>query len=523
MADEKLHNLPAKITWTYSDQSGELAALTVFLSKNGTVLETYNVDLEEGTNTYAFSYLFDNGEEYTISAEALSTTTLTAFYSVPFTVEYVTVTLKKQLAVGAYFEEENGFAYLDLQEETSDGTQNDDAEIPVEPGSEETKTGTIFQLNIVSEKAEESNLFNIKALLDKSIADICLGISNGIIDETMVFPQEDRYPGDDVYPVLVFTTNDQDTDYILYDDLLDPESVDPTLNIYCSMKEDKGIFNIPIDVTTDPITYWNTNVLSIKLNYITNELSVLHESEYISITNPIIGGLFDDLDSLDLTPEEIMVDEEAVVAYLYRYYRGEKTFIGQYNPNFEDDKDISKSIIDRFCPINNEFSYQLVQITESGYVSFSEFTFKFDSLYWYSYWGPEYDNVAKARWNSNGSANFTRPERQSVRYSGRRYPVIYDSDAMEETYSLSVELFEDDYMTDTLLDYDTALETINAYRELMLSGGVGFWKSFEGDVYFATFDFSYSVDYMDGIKKYPCSLNVTRIEGDEIFTEIEVV
>lgn len=495
--------IPTTVSWEYTDLSGTLQALNLYLVSNDNVVESYSVDLTED-NEYTFSYLFDNDEMYSIVAEATSSTTLTATEDISFLVSYTTVELSKMLSVSADFDESTGFAILTLSEDVDEGTEDDNLDIEIsEGGSDVLRAGTAFRLYF--EHTYEDGRLIVKSLLDKPLNYITIACSVNVFNPSTLFPNDDIYPSESVYPQKAVSTNNTDTDYVLFDEYI---GLDPgVINLYVSVPENKGLIYAPDAKTT----------ALIQLNYITGEYTYEGEQETTVVEFPIRGTIYDDFDIVDQPDIVETEDEVATDVYLYRYYRNTKTYIGHFTPNFEDDETIVATIFDRFCPINNEFEYQLIQVTESGHISYSSVAVQFNTLYWYCYWGPTYDNVAKARWNPSGSASYSRPERQSVRYSGRQYPVVYDSDAIEETYSFSVELIEDDYMIDNMGDDETALETIDLYRQLMLDGGVGFWKSFSGDVYFATFDFSYSVDYKDRIKKYPCSLSVTRIEGNEVF------
>lgn len=498
-----LTQIPATVSWEYTDLSGTLQALNLYLVYGDTVVESYSVNLEEDTE-HTFAYLFDNDELYSVVAEATSSTTLTTTEEVTFLVSYITVNLRRTLAVTADFEESTGFATVTLAEEIDEGSTDDNSDLDVVDGeSTVLRAGTAFDLYF--NHTYSDGYLVIKSLLDKSLSDITIGCTVNSPNLLSLFPDDELYPNELLYPQKAVNTKDMATEHILYEGYPDPEN--EYVYLFASVPTEKGIMYAPTE---------RTNVV-IKLNYLTGEYIYDDLEEETAVTFPIKGTIYDSFDELD-QPENIEIEDEVPVdVYLYRYYRDEKTYIGHFTPNFDDDETIVATIVDRFCPINREFEYQLVQVTDSGHIAYSSVAIQFDTLYWYCYWGPTYDNVAKARWNPSGSASYSRPERQSVRYSGRKYPVVYDSNAIDETYNFNVELIEDPYMHDMLGDDETAIETIDLYRNLMLDGGVGFWKSFEGDVYFATFDFSYSVDYKDKVKKYPCSLSVTRIEGNEVF------
>lgn len=202
--------------------------------------------------------------------------------------------------------------------------------------------------------------------------------------------------------------------------------------------------------------------------------------------------------------EQTLVESKVVRMYLYRVYNGHKTLLKTFDVADIGEFGDSFQVEDWYAPVNVDFEYQLLQITETGEVSITEATLNFGSLWWYVYWGG--GEIVKARWNPTGNASFRRPEKQQIRYSGREYPVTYDSTANEETYSFSTTLYK---------DFDDGRDTLEEFKNMMKAGGTGVWKSFEGDVYPADFDFSYSSDYTDGITSWQCSLNVTRIDTEE--------
>ena len=89
--------------------------------------------------------------------------------------------------------------------------------------------------------------------------------------------------------------------------------------------------------------------------------------------------------------------------------------------------------------------------------------------------------------------------------------MLYDSTANEETVSYSFALVRDDLAR--AYDSFSARETLDQFKDMMRNGGHGIWKSFEGDVFYAKFDFSYSSNYAEsGVPQWSCSLSVSRID-----------
>lgn len=186
------------------------------------------------------------------------------------------------------------------------------------------------------------------------------------------------------------------------------------------------------------------------------------------------------------TPELADIAE----AYLYRLHDRERTLVASGIK--EGDQ-----VIDKYAPINTVFAYELLMLTQEGQVALIRSNLVQESQFWYVYWN---DNIARAEWNPEGQINLKRPEKTQVRYSGRRYPVTYDSDALEETFSFST----------VIIDRDE----LDNFRQMIRDGGQGIWKSADGDVYDASFEFAYQSEYYNSSLQWECSLSVTRIDGD---------
>lgn len=231
-----------------------------------------------------------------------------------------------------------------------------------------------------------------------------------------------------------------------------------------------------------------------------SDISITIAYEAVSLDGGLIPVVTFDEDGIativverDLTPDdEGVVPEPAEIqdAYLYRVHDRSRTLV-------EDQLNEGMQIEDRYAPINMPFSYELLMLTEDGQVSIVAVEVEQSSPYWFVYWG---EHVARAQWNPEGSVQLKRPEKTQVRYSGRKYPVSYDSDAIEETFSFSAVLFDRD--------------ELDNFKQMIRDGGRGIWKSGDGDVYDADFEFTYSSDYKGYERRWNASLAVTRIDGD---------
>lgn len=223
----------------------------------------------------------------------------------------------------------------------------------------------------------------------------------------------------------------------------------------------------------------------------------------------------DDGEYIDSFDDDTIVSNARVRKfYVYRVYNGigelVQDAVQTINLDEYNDK-TSFSFIDKLAPVNSDFTYKLLQITELGEVSVSYgLTQNYETLWWYVYWGE--NNIIKTRWNPQGSGSMTRPQRQEVRYSGREYPVIYDSQANEESYTYTFTILKDEPIENE--DDLTGKEVLEQFKSMMRNGGKGVWKSFEGDVYYAKFDFSYSSNYSDMLPAWSCTLSISRMDNE---------
>ena len=195
----------------------------------------------------------------------------------------------------------------------------------------------------------------------------------------------------------------------------------------------------------------------------------------------------------DVTPDDggnIPEPVEMSQCYLYRVYDGQRELIAS-------GLDEGSQVRDLYAPVNVWYQYEMLMLTTGGEVSVVSTDAFQSSTEWFVYWD---GGIARAEWDPDGTVSMKRPEKTRVRYSGRKYPVTYDSKAMEEGFSFNFILVE--------------REQLNQFRYMLRDGGHGIWKSGDGDVYDADFEFDYSSQYTGPTIYWNCSLSVTRIDGD---------
>ena len=243
-----------------------------------------------------------------------------------------------------------------------------------------------------------------------------------------------------------------------------------------------------------------TDLISVFIEYVPVRLQ---DSFFVDPEINEETGMVDLLISLDDSPvgstsdpdedEPVYINSPVDHASLYRVVNGNRVLLQQ-------SVSAGDQFTDMYAPLNVVYQYELVEVATTGEVAIVDMDVQLNSTYWYVYWGD--NNIARARWNPNGTVNLSRPERQQIRYSGRKYPVTYDSMAIEETYSFSG-VIEDN-------------NELDAFRRLIQDGGQGVWKSCDGQVYAASFDYSYAADYTLDHTTWDISLSVTHIDSKDL-------
>ena len=169
-----------------------------------------------------------------------------------------------------------------------------------------------------------------------------------------------------------------------------------------------------------------------------------------------------------------------------------------------DNVQAGDELTDMYAPLNITYQYELVEVATTGEVAIIDMDVTINSVYWYIYWGLNNENIARVHWEPNGSVSLSRPEKEQIRYSGRKYPVTYDSKAIEEAYNYNGVITEDDR------------DQLEQLRRMIEDGGQGIWKSCDGCVYPADFDYNYQADYTTDQLKLNITLNVTRIDSEDL-------
>ena len=189
---------------------------------------------------------------------------------------------------------------------------------------------------------------------------------------------------------------------------------------------------------------------------------------------------------LDDTDPEL---EPAKSVTVYREVAGARVLLGEgLQPG--------AGLVDRYAPVNVDYSYAVVSVADSGAVSTTTVPARLDSQWFYFIWG---ENVAKGRVNPEGSKKLTRPNRRRRHFANRPSPVSFDDGSVGDSRSVSVLL-------------RTKAES-DAFEQMMWQSARCVYKSADGDVLHADVELSDKPAWQAPTYYGSVSVSITRIDG----------
>ena len=189
---------------------------------------------------------------------------------------------------------------------------------------------------------------------------------------------------------------------------------------------------------------------------------------------------------LDDTDPEL---EPAKSVTVYREVAGVRVLLGEgLQPG--------AGLVDRYAPVNVDYSYVVVSVADSGAVSTTYVPARLDSQWFYFIWG---ENVAKGRVNPEGSKKLTRPNRRRRHFANRPSPVSFDDGSVGDSRSVSVLL-------------RTKAES-DAFEQMMWQSARCVYKSADGDVLHADVELSDKPAWQAPTYYGSVSVSITRIDG----------
>lgn len=181
--------------------------------------------------------------------------------------------------------------------------------------------------------------------------------------------------------------------------------------------------------------------------------------------------------------------EAPVSISVYRTYDGQRLLLGEGLPD-------GAGLVDMYAPLNEGYAYEAVTFADSGAVNRTTFASRVATDWAFLYFAG--GGIARGKWNPDDSWKMEQSV-DYVHYIGRRYPVAYMRDNMDETHDVSV----------TLMDRDEARE----FRRMMATHEPVVAKLWEGLVFHAVPQVQGKPHSTVGSYWGEVAVSLTRIDG----------
>lgn len=158
----------------------------------------------------------------------------------------------------------------------------------------------------------------------------------------------------------------------------------------------------------------------------------------------------------------------------------------------------SAVFVDKYAPINLEYTYKIMAFSDGGGFSIKTITNIIRSPYWFFLWD---DKMARGIWDCEDPWSVSRPDKTLKYYAGRKDPVSYDTSAISITHKAHFWV-------------KTRQEAIDFYN-LMLDGGRCIFKSGEGFVFKADVDIDVTPTYRPDSWYGEVECDITKIAGGD--------
>lgn len=157
-------------------------------------------------------------------------------------------------------------------------------------------------------------------------------------------------------------------------------------------------------------------------------------------------------------------------------------------------------IVDRYCPLNTDFAYEVVTTSAMGAVNVNRVDGRLETPWWFII----YDGgVAKAMWEPSGTVTPERPADELKECDGRTWPVLVQG----RRKSLKIKF------SGWLDDQDGA----RMFRDMALAAGDKVYKGLSGDVWHCHAEAEVKEEY-DGYADFEADVDVTvtRVDGGDL-------
>lgn len=174
---------------------------------------------------------------------------------------------------------------------------------------------------------------------------------------------------------------------------------------------------------------------------------------------------------------------------LYRVHEGQRILLG-------DGLQVGASVIDRYAPLNVDYSYEAVSFAETGAANAVPFASKLVTPWWFVYFD---GGMAKAMWEPSGSRTPRRTKDELIERDGSTWPVLIQGKNLSHK-----------------VDFSGWVETkdeADAFEDMTLASGGKVYKGLKGEVFHchAEADITDCYDYADD--SADVKVSITRVRG----------
>lgn len=160
-----------------------------------------------------------------------------------------------------------------------------------------------------------------------------------------------------------------------------------------------------------------------------------------------------------------------------------------------------QTFVDRFAPLNTEFSYRSAVYSRSGTYRTVDHPGSLKTPYAFLYYGEGLDQVARGMHSPTESLTLARSRRRYEEYADRTYPVLYDGGGISEDRSI-------EFNIKSRGEGEALLAAIGYPRAVC--------KTLTGAVFWCTVDLDMDFDLRYPSRYGSASVKVTRIAGREL-------
>ena len=172
--------------------------------------------------------------------------------------------------------------------------------------------------------------------------------------------------------------------------------------------------------------------------------------------------------------------------------------VGGVRTLLAEDLHDGSTVLDRYAPLNTDYSYETASFADSGAVSEASYPGRIGSPLLFVYWS---GGIASGMY-APGDEFSVEPSFSTYQIAGKRYPVVVSSENVEEPHDMTVRL--------------KSREEAMRFYEAVRSCEPMVFKTLYGFVFRGVAKASFTPSLGNAEQAWDVSLNVTRTDGDAL-------